>query len=407
MSIRADPSTWTSSTTAYIGGYTAGGVGSIDCNGGSGVTDGSCFIGYYNYPGPAGMGTASIDGSGSTWTNTNTLYVGYGGAGTLQIYNGSAVSVAANTWVGDAYSYSVVGTGTIDFGMAGGTLATGSLCALPSQMKGAGTIDAQGLLTDTTLSFPNAASLTQNSLPGFGSVAVNLNMSTPANNGCLGVGYLGSGTLTIQTPIQSTFGYLGFLPGASGTATVSGSGAWTMTSSAVVGDWGAGTLNILGGGQVSGTTANIGQYSGNGTVNVNGAGSKWTLSSSSAITIGDHANSLVPNATGTLNITNGGSVVGRGADLGEFVGATGYATVDGSGSSWTNTGIIYVGPTGSGSMTISNGAVVTDTSGYACLNAGSTGSVTVCGSGSKWTNSRVFRSATRASERCIFSAAGR
>ena len=309
------------------------------------------------------MGTASIDGSGSTWTNTNTLYVGYGGAGTLQINNGSSVSVAANTWVGDAYSYSVVGTGTIDFGMAGGTLATGSLCASPSQMKGTGTIDAKGLLTDTNLSFPNAASLTQNSLPGFGSVAVNLNMSTPANNGCLGVGYLGSGTLTIQTPIQSTFGYLGFLPGASGTATVSGSGAWTM-SAAVAPTRRLRHRNAEHPRRRAGSAADRKhrQDSGNGTVNVNGSGSKWTLiSSSSAITIGDHSNTLVPNASGTLNITNGGSVVGKGADLGEFVGGAGYATVDGSGSSWTNTGIIYVGTTGSGSMTISNGGVV---SGY-------------------------------------------
>ena len=85
----ADPSTWASSTTAYIGGYTASGVGSIDCNGGSSVANGNCFIGYYTYPGPGGTGTATIDGSGTTWTNDGTLYIGYGGNGTLNITNGA------------------------------------------------------------------------------------------------------------------------------------------------------------------------------------------------------------------------------------------------------------------------------------------------------------------------------
>jgi T5SS/PEP-CTERM-associated repeat protein len=346
-------------------------------------------MGYYPYPytpAAAGTGTALIDGLGSKWNNTGTLYIGYGGTGTLQIYNGSSVSVGATTWVGDAYSYFAVGTGTIDFGASGGTLTTQALAASPSQLLGTGTINTQGLLTDANLTFSTPASLTQTFV--FGGVAVNLNMSTPASNGVLGAGYSGTGTLTIQTPVASTTGYLGFLPGSVGTATVSGSGAWTMSSTALIGDWGTGTLNILNGGQVTSGAANIGTYSGDGTVNISGAGSTWTVSG--ILYIGDHANTLVPAVTGTVHITSGGQLVSNSPTavaVGQFAGATGWVTVDGSGSSWTCTNGILVGASGRGTMTITNGATVSDTQGCSAQYPGSTGSVIISGFGSKWTNS--------------------
>ena len=117
-------------------------------------------------------------------------------------------------------------------------------------MTGTGTINVKGLADRREPFVPQSGQPVANPLR-FGSSTLNLNMSTPASNGGLGVGYLSSGTLTIQTPISSTYGYLGFLPGSSGTATVSGSGTWTMSQSMLVGDWGTGTLNILNGGQVT------------------------------------------------------------------------------------------------------------------------------------------------------------
>ena len=311
-----DPGTWTSSATPIIGGATAGGVGSIFCNGGSSVTNGNCFVGEFPYPGPAARARRPLTGPArrgrtpapSTWAMRRRN----------ARYHQRQQRFRRRHDVGRRpLQLQRPRDRAINFGASGGTLTTQALCASPGQLTGTGTINANGLVTDTNLSFPNPASLTQNGLSGFGTVAVNLNMSTPANNGYLGVGYSSSGTLTIQTPITSTNGYLGFLPDSTGTATVSGSGVWTMSAagSANIGGYGTGTLNIVNGGQVSVGVANLGTTAGNGTVNVNGSGSKLTLDSSgnSASNIGDHSNSLVPNASGTLNITNGGSVVGKGS----------------------------------------------------------------------------------------------
>ena len=76
----ANPTTWTSSTYAYIGN-TANGT--LTVNGGSNLLSNTAFIGYNN--GVTGM--ATVDGIGSTWTGYN-LYVGNFGIGTATISGG-------------------------------------------------------------------------------------------------------------------------------------------------------------------------------------------------------------------------------------------------------------------------------------------------------------------------------
>ena len=41
---------------------------------------------------PGSTGAATVDGAGSTWTNSGALYVGNSGTGTLTIRNGGGVS---------------------------------------------------------------------------------------------------------------------------------------------------------------------------------------------------------------------------------------------------------------------------------------------------------------------------
>ena len=62
-------------------------------------------------------------------------------------------------------------------------------------------------------------------------------------------------------------------------------------------------------------------------------------------------------------------------------------TVDGTGSTWTNSGSLYVGNCGNGTLNITGGGAVSNTNGYIGYNSGSTGTVTVAGTGSTWTNS--------------------
>ena len=84
-------STWANSGTFYVGNT---GSGALNITGGGAVGNADAYLGYN----AGSSGTATVDGAGSTWTNSGNLYVGHGdGGGTLTITNGGAV--------GDTYGY--------------------------------------------------------------------------------------------------------------------------------------------------------------------------------------------------------------------------------------------------------------------------------------------------------------
>ena len=58
------------------------------------------------------------------------------------------------------------------------------------------------------------------------------------------------------------------------------------------------------------------------------------------------------SGSGTLNITGGGSVSNTNGYIGYNSGSTGMVTVDGTGSTWTNSGTLYVGNSGGGTLNI-------------------------------------------------------
>ena len=120
----------------------------------------------------------------------------------------------------------------------------------------------------------------------------------------------------------------------------------------------------------------LGENSGDGgTVNVTGG----SVSASSDLYVGREG-------SGTLNITGGAVNSMDGGYVGGASGSTGRVTVDGSSSSWTNTGSsLYIGHAGSGTITITNGADASNSKTSNISNWGtSTGTVTVDGSGSTW-----------------------
>ena len=104
-----DPSTWTSSTHAYIG---------KDANGGISVIEGDHIIAHGAYLGyDSGVyGSATIDGAGSSWSCSGNLYVGFCGQGTLDISNGGNVSCQGDGcigyWNGSSGEVSVDGEGS-------------------------------------------------------------------------------------------------------------------------------------------------------------------------------------------------------------------------------------------------------------------------------------------------------
>ena len=102
-------------------------------------------------------------------------------------------------------------------------------------------------------------------------------------------------------------------------------------------------------------------------------------------------NGYVGNTSdGNMTIDSGSAVSSQYGYLGDDANATGTVTVDGSGSTWINEGLI-IGKLGNGFLSISNGGSVTNKYGYIGTDSNSTGSVTVDGSGSTWLNDGELR----------------
>ncbi|MDR2674252.1 MAG: autotransporter outer membrane beta-barrel domain-containing protein [Opitutaceae bacterium] len=194
----------------------------------------------------------------------------------------------------------------------------------------------------------------------------------------------GGGALTITgTAILANTGAsrIGRGAGADGRVTVSGSAFWRMDSSLSVGENAGGMLDISESGSVAvGTTLNIGRYAaatGSGTVKVGGSAS---LSVGTNMTVGEAgAGTLSVEGIASVTVTN--NVV-----IGSATGATGTATISGTG--WLNvvTGTLTVGASGAGALVIKDSGTVTNAGAAIIASAtSSTGGVTV-GDNARWTS---------------------
>ncbi len=131
------------------------------------------------------------------------------------------------------------------------------------------------------------------------------------------------------------------------------------------GNWDAGVPNAL-------TSVNIDTVTPNST-EIRGAGA-----TALNVTVGQFG-------TGMLVIQNGGTLTDQAASIGLQPGSQGTVVVSGSGSSWTNSGLVVVGFFGTGTLTIQNGGVVNSNGGFVGLVG--TGTVRVAGAGSAWNSS--------------------
>ncbi|MCE5266853.1 MAG: PEP-CTERM sorting domain-containing protein [Planctomycetaceae bacterium] len=411
------------------------GAGTLTIQGGININSNAGYIGY----GSNSTGVVTV--AGSTWTDGGSLCVGNYGRGTLTMTNGGSVSVASTTYLGANEG----STGLLVFGTGGGTLSTRSFLGSPTQISGTGTINTQGIVSDVDLKFDSVDKLRQTLLlqKAGQNITVNLDMSGGASsNGILGAGWTGSGSLAVQNggTVNSTYGYLGYHAGSTGTATVTGPGStWNGGYQLNVGHYGNGSLSITNGGTVTDSYATVGYGTGSaGAVTVDGAGSTWTSSSSLYVgesgsgsltitnggTVNNHSayvgggsNSMVsvdgigstwansssgitigagaPHGIASVTITNGGTVRSNGTDIVGDFGSNGILVIDGAGSNWTKTGsgsTFYVGYSGNGSLSITHGGRVNNAVDASIgAQSGGNGTAVVDGVGSAWTNSaRLF-----------------
>jgi T5SS/PEP-CTERM-associated repeat protein len=370
-------STWTSGGRLAVG---ADGLGTIQITRGGRVTSaGISTLGLR----AGATGSVTVDGADSVWKSSGGLNVGEEGNGTLEITSGGRVEVGSETWVA-----STGGQGSIHFN--NGTLTTGSLLAAATQLRGSGTINAHGIVSDVDLVFDASHGLQQqlvlNSQPNQ-AITINLNVD---GTGPLGAGYGGQGSLRIADGMlfTSTTGWLGYLPGSSGSVEVDGAGTkWTSAGALSVGASGTGAVEIRNGGNVTaGASIFLAQHPGSSAAAiVDGAGS--VLRSDSSLLVGDLG-------TGTLEITGGGRASSIIAHVGRLAGSSGSVSVDGAGSRWSMTNLhvgggAIIGGAGSATVSITNGGTV---SCFDCnIGAGGPGTVTVTGAGSLFHNRQELR----------------
>jgi T5SS/PEP-CTERM-associated repeat protein len=139
-----------SSSIGHVGGYW-GGITTVDGAGSVWRNSGSLYVGYSLYAG--GTGTLAVANGGSV-TSASSLYVGYSGSGTLAIANGGSVS-SAYGYVGGTASSS--GTVTVS---GPGSIWTNS-SSLNVGYSGTATLSivGGGTVTGGTSSSINGASL--------------------------------------------------------------------------------------------------------------------------------------------------------------------------------------------------------------------------------------------------------
>ena len=372
------------------------GTGTLTVADGAAIESHGGWIGW----GVGGSGEMTVTDAGTKWTLSHHLIVGGEGTGSLVVDHGASVELNASLTLGEhgtgtlairdgAYvnvsGYTKVAMeegshGGID--LQNGTLTTGVLQAGASQLTGTGTIITKGLIGDVDVTIDAAhpadgqhnLTLTGGQSPG---IAIQWNMGQTHPD--VGFGYTGAGSMHLSEgeDVSCPTGYLGYWSGASGSATVSGSGtSWLLSEELFVGLRGQGELTVSDGGKVDCEgTLYIGRYAGaQGTATVSGADSHIE---SNWLAVGHEGE-------GTLTVSGGATVrTWRSGRIGYLSGSGGSALITGAGSAWTMSQELSIGLLGDGSLTVADGATVTAS--YMQIGRSDTdtqASVTVTGAGS-------------------------
>ncbi len=303
-----DPSTWTSSTSAYIGN-SADGALTIDAD-----SDLLASRGYLGYN--TGItGVVRVDGSGSTWTTTSSFYVGFYGAGLLAIVNGGTVDT------GSAYLGNLLGsTGTATISGVNSRWATRGLFV---GYSGTGTLGVANGGTVASLGTVNIGY----SSGAKGTATVN-GPASSWTTGVLQIGRSGSGVLRITGggTVSGSDGFIGVNSGSTGIAFIHGADSKLAVNALAVGSSGTAKLGVSQGGAIT-TAANV------------------SINSSSLLTADVGTGSSLSVVGGTGSLTNDGMirlVAGAGAANGTHAPISagtwaGTGTVQALGGVWDST----------------------------------------------------------------------
>ncbi|WP_248293259.1 autotransporter-associated beta strand repeat-containing protein, partial [Achromobacter sp. Bel] len=357
----------------FIVGDTA--VGSLRISDGASLYNANGVVGKE----ASGIGMFYVAGSGSRWVLGQTLSIGDGGIGTLNLWNDGRVQVLGLGTV--SLAKAATATGVINIGATPGAapLAPGQLLA-KEVFFGAGT--AKLNFNTNSVSDFSASLRSDNS----GVHELNHYSGTTRliadSNGFLGSINVTGGELQIldklgsnESTIENVSGFV-----TSAAVTVDGPNAvWANTGNLFVGRTGTGALTVSHGAQVNnlfGTVAAL--RNGAAQVTVSGEDSVWR--NRQALSVGTQG------GRGKVSVEAGASLFSAGAYIGSDATGIGDLTVAGSGSSWHNDGDLRVADlTSQGNLSVLAGGVVSNNSAV-IGSSGGAGKVTVAGAGSVWSS---------------------
>ncbi len=276
---------------------------------------------------------------------SNTLYIGNTSTSELTVTNGGTIT-SHESYIG----FNAGSSGTVNLTGSGSTWDfSGNAMFIGEHGNGVLNISNGATVNNglTALGYHN---------DGTGTATVTGTNSQLICEGSFHTGSDGTGTLTISDggTVSNMKGFIGTTAGSHGITYVTGmNSSWINNSYFFVGYNGQGSLIVSDGGTVSSARHSyIGaNASSTSDATVTGRGSNWSS---------DRGFYLGSDGTGTLTISNGGSVTSaEDSIIGRKSTGVGTGTVTGAGSSWTSNGNFYIGNYGTGRLTLSDSGKIT------------------------------------------------
>ncbi|MGA2232946.1 MAG: hypothetical protein ABSH22_18760, partial [Tepidisphaeraceae bacterium] len=362
--------------------------GTLICGNGTAATNFGVVAGQTGGAFSNSGGAVLIDGYGSLWDVKGSLSIGSGGAGSVYVNDGGALTVEG-TSIDLGHYQGATGSLTFDGDPdADGTSPyftfNGNQAQLIVGDQGTGNLFVQGGATITTTANVVIGNSGGDTTTGTGTATV-MGRGSQLTVGGLTVGLNGIGTLNIQDGdlVSVTNGnvVLGENAGSNGTLSLTGPGSQLALSAEdvsqiIIGQNGTGNLILEGGATASLVDTELGaSTSGHGTITVDGTapggGSPSTLTENLTLTVGEVSGMGaspgpgIPGVVNSLTITGGGVVTCDSSTIGNQTNSYGSVTIAGMGSQWdigdsdrSSFGLI-VGRLGTGVLNINNQANLT------------------------------------------------
>jgi T5SS/PEP-CTERM-associated repeat protein len=346
-------------------GYGGDGTATI-ADGGALIVDGPLFrIGHDEDS--TGMLTVTGDGSSVTASDA-TLYIGYQGTGTADVYEGASLTVQA-TDIGTEET----GVGTLNIDGAGtqatlgdvtvGDSGTGMLSITGGATVNTGDItvgsesdDDNSILIDGANTQVTAAGDMTVGDQGVGNVEVSNGATLGVNTLTVGNGDTGNGELDVYTGGNVTTQdntTVAAEEDSQGEINVDGTNSiLTVQGDLTIGGGGTGSLNVSGNATVTNQNATVGDdETSMGTVLIFDAAATWHTYGD--LTIGE-------DGIGEVTVEDGATLqVDGDLTIGHNEGSEGTLTIDGTATTFTfGGGDVTIGSSGTGTMTVQNAAFV-------------------------------------------------